>query len=72
MYSSYYQWEGIFGSVSFVYGNELPLWYAHYDNLASFSDYTPFGGWASPHAKQYVGDASLCSMGVDKNYSPDF
>jgi len=28
IYSSYYQWEDIFGSTSFVYGNDLPLWYA--------------------------------------------
>ncbi len=26
IYSSYYQWEGIFGSAGYVYGNNLPLW----------------------------------------------
>jgi len=69
VYSSYYQWQGIFGSTSFKYGNELPLWYAHYDNSASFSDFSSFGGWTSPHAKQYQGDVTLCSMGVDRDYS---
>ena len=32
VYSSYYQWEDLFGTTSFCYGQELPLWYAHYDN----------------------------------------
>ncbi len=26
VYASTYQWEDIFGSTSFVYGNNLPLW----------------------------------------------
>jgi hypothetical protein len=91
VYSSSSQWQAIFGSTSFTYGSDLPLWlghsteifgnrvividacrYAHYDNKASFSDYTKFGGWATPHAKQYVGNANVCSMGIDKNYSPAY
>lgn len=28
VYSSYYQWQGIFGSTGFAYGNNVPLWYA--------------------------------------------
>jgi len=31
VYSSKVQWEAIFGSASFSYGDNLPLWYAHYD-----------------------------------------
>lgn len=27
VYSSYYQWEDIFGSTSYSYGKSLPLWY---------------------------------------------
>lgn len=69
VYSSSSQWSAIFGSTSFTYGNNLPLWYAHYDNKASFSDFSSFGGWSSPHAKQYEGDVTQCSMGVDKNYA---
>jgi hypothetical protein len=69
VYSSYYQWQGIFGTTSFSYGSELPLWYAQYDNSASFSDFSAFGGWSKPHAKQYQGDVTLCSMGVDRNYA---
>jgi len=72
VYSSKSQWSAIFGSTSFTYGNSLPLWYAHYDNNPSFSDFATFGGWTSPHAKQYIGDTTLCSMGIDKNYSPSF
>jgi hypothetical protein len=37
-----------------------------------FSYPSLFLGWAKPHAKQYQGDVSLCSMGVDRNYSPSF
>ena len=72
VYSSASQWSAIFGSTSYTYGNNLPLWYAHYDNNPSFSDFSKFGGWTSPHAKQYAGDVTMCSIGVDKNYSPSF
>jgi len=70
VYSSAVQWSAIFGSTSFSYGSNLPLWYAHYDNNPSFSDFSPFGGWKTPYAKQYAGDATVCSFGVDKNYAP--
>lgn len=72
VYASSSQWSAIFGSTSYCYGSELPLWYAHYDNNPSFSDYKEFGCWKNPHVKQYAGDVSSCSMGVDKNYSPAF
>ena len=39
VYASYYQWESIFGSPSYCYGQNLPLWYAHYDGHNNFSDY---------------------------------
>lgn len=74
VYSSQSQWSAIFGTASYCYGSNLPMWYAHYDNNPSFSDYSSlqFGCWTSPHAKQYAGDVTACSMGVDKNYSPNF
>jgi len=59
VYSSASQWSAIFGSTSFVYGNNLQLWYAHYDNIPSFYDFSSFGGWTSPYAKQY-GGGSVC------------
>jgi GH25 family lysozyme M1 (1,4-beta-N-acetylmuramidase) len=74
IYSSHYQWVDIFGSADYTYGNDLPLWYAHYDNIPSFDDYgtDPFGGWTSPHAKQYNGGATVCDVVVDLNYAPTF
>jgi hypothetical protein len=70
VYSGASQWSALFGSLSFSYGADLPLWYAHYDNLKSFSDFSTFGGWSSPVAKQYQGDVSLCSFGVDMDWAP--
>lgn len=71
VYSSWSQWEQIFGSTAYSYGADMPLWYAHYDNTPSFSDFSAFGGWKEPYAKQYAGDVSLCSgFDVDKNYAP--
>ena len=34
--------------------------YAHYDNVAAFSDFKAFAGWTTPYAKQYAGDVTLC------------
>ena len=66
IYSSSSQWNPIMGgSTAF---KSLPLWYPHYDNSASFSDFKSFGGWSKPAIKQYAGDVSFCSAGVDKNY----
>lgn len=64
VYSSSSQWSAIFGSTSYSYGSNLPLWYAHYDNSASFSDFKAFGGWTSPHAKQYAGDVTQCRYAI--------
>jgi hypothetical protein len=69
VYSSYYQWEDLFGSTSYSYGSSLPLWYAHYDGSAEFSDFTSFGGWTTPYAKQFDGDTTMCSVSVDKNWA---
>jgi hypothetical protein len=66
IYTSSSQWNPICGgSTQF---KNYPLWYPHYDNSASFTDFVPFGGWNSPAIKQYVGDTTLCSAGVDLNY----
>ncbi|KAL5477263.1 hypothetical protein EMCRGX_G024032 [Ephydatia muelleri] len=67
VYSSESQWSEIFGD-SFTGGSSRPLWYAHYDNSASFSDFKPFAGWSKPAMKQYVGDATVCGADVDKNW----
>lgn len=72
VYSSSYQWQSLFGSTSYCYGSASPLWYAHYDNIAAFSDYSPFGCWSKPWAKQYKGDTTMCNFSVDLNWSPNF
>ena len=70
IYSSKYYWGQIFGSYTFPYASSTPLWYAHYDNWASFGDFSSFGGWSSPSMKQYRGDVSICSAGVDYDWKP--
>jgi hypothetical protein len=71
VYGSKSQWEDLFGSSTFSYGSSLPLWYAHYDDVASFSDYSSysFGGWTTPSIKQYEGDVDLCNQNLDQNYA---
>jgi hypothetical protein len=69
VYTSASQWNPIMGS-GFTAGSAFPLWYAHYDNSASFADFRPFGGWSKPAIKQYYGDASICGVGIDKNWYP--
>jgi hypothetical protein len=66
VYTSASQWNPIMGGSSQF--NYLPLWYPHYDNWASFGDFSPFGGWSKPAIKQYMGDQMVCSAGVDKNF----
>lgn len=62
-------WQTIFGGFNNCAGvASAPLWYAHYDNNPSFSDFAAFGGWKKPNIKQFQGDVTLCGAGVDKNY----
>ncbi|KAL7715087.1 Lysozyme 1 [Entamoeba marina] len=71
IYGSSYYWGNLFGSsYHYSYASSTPLWYAHYDNKQTFSDFSSFGGWSSPSMKQYRGDVSTCSAGVDYNYKP--
>lgn len=71
IYSSQYYWGLFFGSnYKFKYASTIPVWYAHYDNNPSFSDWSKysFGGWSEPTIKQYKGDTTLCSASIDFNY----
>ncbi len=71
IYSSAVQWQGIFGSTTACSSHgSVPLWYAHYDNVQAFSDFKAFGGWTTPKMKQFAGDVTLCSTGIDKNWHP--
>jgi len=66
IYSSSSQWSPIMcGTTQF---KSYQLWYAHYDNSPSFSDFSSFGGWTKPAIKQYAGTTSICSTSIDKDY----
>ncbi len=69
IYATRYMWQSIFGSFTACpSAASQQLWYAHYDNSPSFSDFAAFGGWTKPAIKQFVGDTTLCGAGVDKNF----
>jgi len=64
-------WQTIMGGVHNCPGvGSHPLWYAHYDNSPSFSDFKAFGGWSKPAIKQFQGTTSICGASVDKNFYP--
>jgi len=67
IYTSKVNWQEIVG-VSWNGVAKYPLWYAHYDNSASFSDFSPYGGWNKPAIKQYAGDKTVCGVDVDLNF----
>ena len=69
IYTSESQWSVIMGD-SYTKGSKFPLWYAHYDNVASFSDFKPFAGWTKPAMKQYSGDDEDCGINLDQNWAP--
>eukprot|EP01104_Vermistella_antarctica_P014598 TRINITY_DN4625_c0_g1_i1.p1 TRINITY_DN4625_c0_g1~~TRINITY_DN4625_c0_g1_i1.p1 ORF type:complete len:231 (+),score=15.85 TRINITY_DN4625_c0_g1_i1:92-784(+) len=72
LYASKREWAIIFGdSCNFTSGTKVPLWYPSYNIIPNFSDFTPFGGFSFPTAKQYAGDVFLCGHNVDLNYIPD-
>lgn len=74
IYGGKNSWVAIFGSASaYTYPAQqgLPLWYAHYDNSPSFSDWTAYGGWSAPSIKQYLGDETSCGASIDYNWVPD-
>ena len=72
VYSGKGSWGQVFGSHTFDAGpvlKALPLWYAHYDNDPSLSDWSnvKFGGWTKPTIKQYAGDVPYCGVNSDLN-----
>eukprot|EP00761_Pharyngomonas_kirbyi_P012006 gb/GECH01012033.1/.p1 GENE.gb/GECH01012033.1/~~gb/GECH01012033.1/.p1 ORF type:complete len:222 (+),score=42.63 gb/GECH01012033.1/:1-666(+) len=68
VYTSEAQWKPIMCNWSGL--SNYALWYAHYDHRPSFSDFRSFGGWSRPAIKQYVGDATVCGAGIDKDWYP--
>jgi len=73
VYASSYMWSSIMGDGCTVGADAgLPVWYAHYDGSRSFSDFTPFGGWDSPTAKQYSDSSSIasgCGFSADADFA---
>ena len=75
IYASHYMWVQIFGSASACQNfTHIPLWYAHYDNVQSFSDFNanPFGGWTKPAIKQFDDGMhqKICGITVDQDWYP--
>ena len=73
IYASQYMWSQIFGSATACEKyTDVPIWYAHYDGVASFADWEShkFGGWTKPNIKQYKGTTSFCGAGVDFSWYP--
>jgi peptidoglycan hydrolase-like protein with peptidoglycan-binding domain len=74
------QWTQAFGA-SFApwgTGDNVPLWYAHYDNIPNARDYygQPYGAWKAPSIKQFAADGAAgmpsthCSTTIDWNWRP--
>ncbi len=68
-------WNSYFGT-NFTAFHDLPVIYAHYDNVPSFYDAVdnPYGGWPSPSGKQFWDGADgevMCGTGaLDWDWAP--
>ncbi|EGG20328.1 hypothetical protein DFA_07452 [Cavenderia fasciculata] len=60
VYTSAEQWSQIMGQWDGA--ASFPLWYSNLDNIPSFSDFSPFGGWINPTIKQYNSDVVECGL----------
>jgi len=86
IYTQGWQWNAIFGSTFTyganyplwyaVYG-QGPGHYTTTDGVCSysgasqsFSDFSAFGGWSRPFAKQYNGNCVKCGCSTDANWAP--
>lgn len=70
VYTNKNNWSTLMG-LDYTEGSQYPLWYPHYDGLASFSDFEPFGGWSEPDVKQFAGKKIVCGFNVDLDYMPE-
>jgi GH25 family lysozyme M1 (1,4-beta-N-acetylmuramidase) len=71
IYTSVGEWSRIMPPDVSIFSG-YPLWYAEYETPpnASFSNFTPFGGWKQPAMKQFVGDQRCAGVGYDGNWTP--
>ncbi|CAL5990487.1 Glycosyl_hydrolase family 25 protein [Hexamita inflata] len=67
VYSNWVQWEAIVGK-NWAGAQPHQIWYPHYDNAQTFSDFKAFGGWTKPSIKQYQGDVAECSTTIDRDF----
>lgn len=64
-------WDRILGGrLACPKAASVMLWYARYDNLPQFTDYTQISAWITPAMKQYSGDVTVCGVDTDKNFRP--
>lgn len=68
-------WTRNFGE-NFTSFSDMPLIYAHYDNVPSFYDYdyAPYGGWNFATGKQFfdgIEPEVLCGISLDWDWSPE-
>jgi len=68
VYTSKVFWTQIMGA-SYTGGSSLPLWYPHYQSPSqqAMTDFSAFGGWTQPWAKQYKETTTVCGIGADLN-----
>ena len=66
------EWPDFFGN-DFDTFSDLPLIYAHYDNVPSYYDFSvKYGGWRTPSGKQFwdgVTGEQICGADLDWDWS---
>jgi len=65
-YTASSQWNPIMGS-GFTGGASHQLWWAYWNGAACTASMSSFGGWSKYNLQQYVGDTTVCGVGIDKN-----
>jgi len=71
IFTNSFDWPQVMGNCTGF--SDLPLWYHHFDNVASFSDreYYAFSGWEQPAMKQYWNiSPKKCDAFVMMDYMP--
>jgi len=68
IYTNWVSWPEIVGSWSGL--SSYPLWYPHYDDAQTFSDFEAFGGWSTPAMKQFDDQPAVCGLSIDHDWYP--
>eukprot|EP01112_Ceratiomyxa_fruticulosa_P014140 TRINITY_DN4029_c1_g1_i1.p1 TRINITY_DN4029_c1_g1~~TRINITY_DN4029_c1_g1_i1.p1 ORF type:complete len:232 (-),score=28.82 TRINITY_DN4029_c1_g1_i1:65-760(-) len=67
IFTSQKDWYGIMGQ-NYQFSHTVPLWYYHIDNMQSFGDYRPFGGWQNPTMKRFKQNVTTCGVFYNVDY----